>query len=66
MLAPEATTCPCCQGPLVEIGIFATLFYVVLRFLWGTRGSTLLNGTFARTPHWYSTCPIRQCLPAGR
>lgn len=30
--------------PLVEIGIFATIIYVVLRFLWGTRGSTLLKG----------------------
>jgi hypothetical protein len=26
--------------PLVEITIFAVLFYAVLRFLWATRGST--------------------------
>lgn len=32
--------------PLVEITIFAALFYVVLRFLWATRGSTLLKGLF--------------------
>ncbi|MFN7586995.1 MAG: diadenylate cyclase CdaA [Planctomycetota bacterium] len=30
--------------PLVEITIFAVLFYAVLRFLWATRGSTLLKG----------------------
>lgn len=29
---------------LVEIGIFAALFYVMLRFLWATRGSALLKG----------------------
>lgn len=32
--------------PLVEITIFSVLFYVVLRFLWATRGSTLLKGLF--------------------
>jgi diadenylate cyclase len=29
---------------VVEVAIFAALFYVVLRFLWATRGSTLLKG----------------------
>jgi diadenylate cyclase len=29
---------------LVELAIFAALFYVALRFLWATRGSTLLKG----------------------
>ena len=31
---------------LLEIGIFAALIYMVLRFLWATRGSTLLKGLF--------------------
>lgn len=30
--------------PLVEIGIFAVLFYVAVHYLWTTRGSTLLKG----------------------
>lgn len=29
---------------VIEVAIFATLFYLVLRFLWATRGSTLLKG----------------------
>ena len=29
---------------LVEVAIFAVMFYIVLRFLWATRGSTLLKG----------------------
>jgi hypothetical protein len=29
---------------VVEVAIFAVGFYVVLRFLWATRGSTLLKG----------------------